>query len=92
MLEILNRITRGQGEASDIVRLEELAAVMKAASLCGLGRTAPNPVLTTLRYFRDEYDAHIRERRCPALVCQGFIPEKVKLKNFHRPETGRKTL
>ena len=92
MLEILNRITRGRGEASDITRLKDLAAVMKAASLCGLGQLAPNPVLTTLRYFRDEYDAHIREKRCPALVCQGLLPEKKKAKDTHRPETGRKAI
>jgi NADH-quinone oxidoreductase subunit F len=92
MLEILNRISRGRGDASDITRLEDLAAVMKEASLCGLGQTAPNPVLTTLRYFRDEYDAHIREKRCPALVCQGLIPEKKKDKKFRKPETGRKTI
>jgi NADH:ubiquinone oxidoreductase subunit F (NADH-binding) len=92
MLEILNRISRGRGEASDITRLEGLAAVMKEASLCGLGQTAPNPVLTTLRYFRDEYDAHIREKRCPGLVCQGLIPEKKKDKNSRKPETGRKTI
>ncbi len=92
MLEILNRITRGQGEALDITRLENLAAVMKAASLCGLGQTAPNPVLTTLRYFRDEYNAHIREKRCPALVCQGLLPKKKKAKNTRRPETGRKAI
>jgi bidirectional [NiFe] hydrogenase diaphorase subunit len=66
---ILDRITRGQAALADLDRLEKLSAYMKDASLCGLGQTAPNPVLSTLRYFRDEYLAHIVERRCPAGVC-----------------------
>ncbi|MBI4676561.1 MAG: 4Fe-4S binding protein [Elusimicrobia bacterium] len=73
MAEILARITRGEGVESDVERLETLAKTVKAGSLCGLGQTAPNPVLTTLRYFRKEYDAHIKERRCPALVCKAFL-------------------
>ncbi len=73
MLEILNRITRGEGTAEDIPRLEELAARIKEASLCGLGQTAPNPVLTTLRYFRDEYEAHIADHRCPAGSCLALV-------------------
>lgn len=73
MLEILVDITQGRGEEGDIELLEELAQDVKAASLCALGRTAPNPVLTTLRYFRDEYEAHIREKRCPALKCSALI-------------------
>ncbi len=73
MLEILERITRGEGQEGDIERLEVLAGQIKAASLCGLGQTAPNPVLSTIRYFRDEYEAHIREKRCPAGVCQSLL-------------------
>ncbi|MCL0056192.1 4Fe-4S binding protein [Dehalococcoidia bacterium] len=83
MLEILTRITKGDGREEDIVLLEEVAATVRDASLCGLGKTAPNPVLTTLRYFRDEYIAHIRERKCPARVCRPLIsyyivPDKCK--------------
>jgi len=70
MLEVLNDITKGQGKIEDIEMLTELAEDVKAGSLCGLGKTAPNPVLTTLRYFRDEYEAHIKEGRCPALMCR----------------------
>lgn len=68
MLEILERLTNGEGKRSDIDKLEELCYYIKEASLCGLGQTAPNPVLSTLRYFRDEYEAHL-EGRCPAGVC-----------------------
>ncbi len=73
MSEILQRITSGRGELSDIEKLEELGGVIKEASLCGLGQTAPNPVLSTLWYFRDEYEAHIVERRCPAHACEAMI-------------------
>lgn len=73
MLELLERITNNQGELGDIEKLEDLAATIKAASLCGLGQTAPNPVLSTLRYFRDEYEAHIEQRICPAGVCVAFL-------------------
>ncbi|MBI4283092.1 MAG: NADH-quinone oxidoreductase subunit NuoF [Chloroflexi bacterium] len=73
MLTILRRITEGEGQASDIEHLEKLAQLVKSASLCGLGQTAPNPVLTTLRYFRNEYEAHINEKRCPALVCKNLV-------------------
>jgi len=73
MLDILKRIKSGQGEEEDLDRLAELAATIRNASLCGLGQTAPNPVLTTLRYFRDEYEAHIRDKSCPALVCKDLI-------------------
>ncbi len=73
MLEILERITNGLGRDGDIERLEKLAQSVKAGSLCGLGQTAPNPVLTTLRYFRDEYEAHIRDKQCPAKQCRGLI-------------------
>jgi len=73
MLEILERITQGKGEEGDIEKLEALAKNIKATALCGLGQTAPNPVLSTLRYFRDEYEAHIKEKRCPAGVCQALL-------------------
>ncbi|HXZ29990.1 MAG TPA: NADH-ubiquinone oxidoreductase-F iron-sulfur binding region domain-containing protein, partial [Dehalococcoidia bacterium] len=69
MLHILEDITAGRGKTDDIALLLALAEDVKAGSLCGLGRTAPNPILTTLRYFRDEYEAHILEKRCPAKVC-----------------------
>jgi len=69
MLEILQRICRGEGQEGDIELLEDLANTIKDASLCGLGQTAPNPVLSTIRYFRDEYEAHIRDKHCPAAVC-----------------------
>lgn len=70
LLEILTRITEGQGTMEDLDKLEELCESIKAGSLCGLGQTAPNPVLSTLRYFRDEYVAHVRDKVCPAGVCK----------------------
>lgn len=73
MLEILNRITQGKGELKDIELLEDLALSIKQSSLCGLGQTAPNPVLTTLRYFKNEYVAHIVDKKCPAGVCKDLI-------------------
>jgi NADH-quinone oxidoreductase subunit F len=73
MLETLARITEGTGREEDIAELEELAAKIRISSLCGLGQTAPNPVLTTLRYFRDEYDEHIRDKRCRAKKCKALI-------------------
>jgi len=73
MLEIVTRICEGHGEEGDVEKLIELGRVIKDASLCGLGQTAPNPVLSTIRYFRDEYDAHIREKRCPAGVCPALV-------------------
>jgi NADH:ubiquinone oxidoreductase subunit F (NADH-binding)/(2Fe-2S) ferredoxin/NAD-dependent dihydropyrimidine dehydrogenase PreA subunit len=73
MLEILQRITEGKGEMEDLEMLRELAPMVKDASLCGLGQTAPNPVLTTLNYFLDEYRAHIEEKKCPAGVCKALI-------------------
>lgn len=73
MLDILERICRGEGEDGDIELLEELGKQIKAGALCQLGQTAPNPVLTTLRYFREEYEAHINEKRCPALSCTNLI-------------------
>jgi len=73
MVEILTRITEGKAGPDDLPLLEEVALWVKGASLCGLGQTAPNPVLSTLRHFRDEYDAHVNERRCPAGVCRALI-------------------
>ncbi|MBN1368201.1 MAG: 4Fe-4S binding protein [Dehalococcoidales bacterium] len=73
MKEILTDITEGKGKEGDIELLEELAAGVKDASLCGLGQSAPNPVLSTIRYFRDEFEAHIKEKRCPAGVCRALI-------------------
>jgi len=73
MLEILNKITSGQGEMSDIDTLESLATTIKSASLCGLGQTAPNPILSTLKYFRSEYEAHVNEKRCPAGACKALL-------------------
>ena len=71
--EILDEITHGRGREGDIELLEELSEAMKDGALCALGRMAPNPALTTIRYFRDEYEAHIREKRCPAGVCKDLI-------------------
>ena len=73
MLEILQRITAGEGAEGDIEKLEDLAHQIKTNSLCGLGQTAPNPVLTTIRYFRDEYVAHIRDKKCPTRQCKALI-------------------
>ena len=73
MLEILEKITSGNGELEDLDRLEELCYYIKENSLCGLGQTSPNPVLSTLRYFRDEYEAHVIEKRCPAGVCKKLL-------------------
>jgi len=72
-LEILNRICAGEGTAEDISLLEELADFLRGFSLCALGQTAPNPVLSTLRYFREEYEAHIFDKKCPAGVCRALI-------------------
>jgi NADH-quinone oxidoreductase subunit F len=77
MLEILERITRGQGLEGDIDLLLDLADKIKISSLCGLGQTAPNPVLTTIKYFRDEYEAHIREKRCPAHACRDLLTYRI---------------
>ena len=83
MLEVLNRIVEGNGKEGDIELLEELCYSIKDGALCGLGQTAPNPVLTTIRYFRDEYEAHIGEKRCPAAECRDLLtyyidPDKCK--------------
>ena len=73
LLELLDKIIAGNGELEDLDRMEELCNYIKSASLCGLGQTAPNPVLSTLRYFRDEYVAHIVDKKCPAGVCKNLI-------------------
>ncbi len=78
MLEILSRITAGKGAESDIALLETLAGQIKKTSLCGLGQLAPNPVLTTLKYFREEYLAHIRDKKCPAKVCKPLIRYEIR--------------
>jgi NADH-quinone oxidoreductase subunit F len=77
MLEILTRITEGQGEDGDLEKLEDLAYAIKDNSLCGLGQTAPNPVLTTMRYFKHEYEAHIRDKKCPAKACKALLTYEV---------------
>ena len=77
MLEILEKITSGQGEMEDLDRLEKLAAQIKQNALCGLGQTAPNPVLSTLRYFKDEYIAHIRDKKCPAGSCKALTTYQI---------------
>jgi len=73
MVSILDRICEGEGETGDIELLEEISEVVRDASLCALGQTAPNPVLSTTKYFRDEYEAHIEGKRCPAGVCKALI-------------------
>ncbi|MBW2031409.1 MAG: NADH-quinone oxidoreductase subunit NuoF [Deltaproteobacteria bacterium] len=79
MLEILEKITHGDGELSDLDDLHELSRFIKESSLCGLGQTAPNPVLSTLQYFRDEYEAHIHEKKCPAKRCAALLSFEVDL-------------
>ena len=75
MYEILDKITSGEGTLADLDLLEEMAPIIQQASMCGLGKTAPNPVLSTLRYFRDEYLAHINDKRCPAGVCKALTAD-----------------
>jgi len=77
LLEILDRITAGRGRPGDIELLEELGSDIKASSLCGLGQTAPNPVLSTIKYFRDEYEAHIHDKKCPAGVCKNLLSYEI---------------
>ena len=77
LLELLNKITEGKGTMEDLARIEELADFIKSNSLCGLGQTAPNPVLSTLRYFREEYIEHIQHKRCPAGVCKALLSYKI---------------
>ena len=78
MLEILERITSGAGREGDIELLEELSGYIRATSLCGLGMTAPNPVISTLKYFRNEYEAHIKFKKCPAAVCRELITYAIR--------------
>ena len=84
LLEILQRITEGEGEVKDIEILEELCEVIIKGSLCGLGKTAPNPVLTTLKYFKNEYISHIEDKKCPALMCRKLIAFYIDLEKCAR--------
>ena len=77
LLQILEKITSGKGEMEDIDKLEELATHMKSSSLCALGQSAPNPVLSTLKSFRDEYEAHIKDKKCPAGVCKSLLSYEI---------------
>ena len=79
MLEMLNKIAEGKGTMEDLDKLEKLAINIKETSLCGLGQTAPNPVLSTLKYFRDEYEAHVKEKRCPAGICQSILTSMITM-------------
>lgn len=88
MLQILTRITQGKGEEGNIKLLEELSWVMANTSLCALGATAPNPVLATMRYFRDEYEAHIKDKRCPAKECKDLIAYTFRAKKKINASNG----
>jgi NADP-reducing hydrogenase subunit HndC len=77
MLEILSRITQGKGEDDDIKKLERLGNMIKRASLCGLGQSAPNPVLSTIKNFREEYEEHIRDKKCRAGECASLLSYKI---------------
>ena len=77
LVQILERICRGKGELEDIARLEKLAGAIKGGALCGLGQTAPNPILSSLKYFRDEFLSHIRDKRCPAAVCRDLVVYRI---------------
>ena len=77
LYEMLDKVTKGQGTLEDLDKMEELCYHIKANSLCGLGQTAPNPVLSTLRYFRDEYVAHVVDKRCPAGVCKELLSYEI---------------
>jgi ferredoxin len=77
MLEIFNRITEGEGREEDLDLLVSLGETIKQTSLCGLGQTAPNPVLSTLRYFRSEYEAHIKDKKCPAGACTALLSHTI---------------
>jgi NADH:ubiquinone oxidoreductase subunit F (NADH-binding) len=94
LLQVLSNITNGKGKEGDIELLQEICETLKDAALCGLGQTAPNPVLSTIKYFRDEYELHIREKRCPAHVCRGLIryvvDEEKCLKDGHGCDVCRK--
>jgi NADH:ubiquinone oxidoreductase subunit F (NADH-binding) len=78
---ILNRITKGKGTEEEIKKLEKIAEVASIASLCAFGKTSANPLVTTLRYFSNEYEAYIKEKRCPALVCKDLISYYIDQKN-----------
>jgi NADH-quinone oxidoreductase subunit F len=84
LLDILERLTRGEGQEKDLTLLESLSQDIKKGSLCGLGKTAPNPILTSLKYFRDEYEAHIKERRCPAMKCRTLTAFYIDLEKCAR--------
>lgn len=77
MLEILERITEGKADEDDIEKLERLAVNIQTASVCGLGQTAPNPILSTLRYFRDEYMEHVKNKRCPVGECKALLAMRI---------------
>lgn len=81
MGEVLARITEGNGEMSDLDLLERISSVIKDTALCALGGSAPNPVLTTLKYFRDEYEIHIKEKKCPGRVCKALISYTINEEN-----------
>ena len=81
MLQILEAITQGTGQEADIELLEKMGRLIKETSLCGLGDSAPNPVLTTIRYFRNEYEAHIRDKKCPAKICKSLITYSIREDN-----------
>ena len=84
LLRILDRITKGEGREEDLQQLEELSRDIKKGSLCGLGKTAPNPVITSLRYFREEYEAHVREKRCPSMMCRALTAFYIDLEKCAR--------
>lgn len=77
MLELLTKITDGKGTMEDIDNLEALAKTIKSSALCALGQTAPNPILSTLKYFRNEYEAHIKDKKCPAGVCKSLLSYEI---------------
>lgn len=81
MYEILDKITSGHGEMEDIIKLETLGNVIKNTALCGLGQTAPNPVLSTVHYFYDEYLAHIVDKNCPSKACKALLKYSIDEKN-----------
>ena len=89
MLEILERITQGKGEDGDIEKLEELAHKIKDGFMCGLGQTAPNPVLTTLKYFRNEYEDHIYHKKCTAKSCKALISYEIHLTRSEERRVGK---
>ena len=92
LVNILEKISGGQGEIADLARLERLAVVVKGSSLCGLGQTAPNPILTSLKYFRSEFLAHIVEKRCPAAVCRELVALPDHQGEVHRLSAVREDL